>query len=78
MRGGLAVWRSGGLAGQKNIDSCEIVNQRLERFENVGLQVIEHADFNQWGFKHRGVQPIRFRGSLALSQSDFDNVEIWD
>ena len=54
----------------------------VKSFTNVydGLNIvepyaIEYGEFIQWGFNLRGIQSIRFRGSIAISQSDFSNVE---
>ena len=51
--------------GQKNIDFCEINDQDVWRSEH-------RRTIRYWLW---GIQPIRFQGSMAMSQSDFGNVE---
>jgi hypothetical protein len=41
----------------------------------VGPYVTGYGELTQRGFNHLGIQPIRFQGSLRISQSDFSIVE---
>ena len=61
--------------GQKNIHFCEIVYKGLLGFEHPRTIAYRTWRIQPMGFEHRRIQPIRFRGSIAISQSEFSNVE---
>ena len=45
------------------------IQSDFSNMENRSEEVFRHGDFAQWGFKHRGIQRIRFQGSIQISQS---------
>ena len=72
------LWRSGGLAVwqvKRTSTFAKTLTTVYDGLNIVGPQVIDYGESIQLGLKHRGTQPIRFRVSTVISQSDLSNVE---
>ena len=61
--------------GSKAIFSVCPSQSDFDNAQNRSEGVLRHGDVTQWGFKPRGIQPIRFQVSIRISQSGFKAPE---